>query len=100
MWAWGTEPFLELLIHPEVSGLARLLWWRETVRPAGDMSFWSSLALAPRTKSLGLSSWIPPTHPCLFLSQDRSLVRPPGKEAWWGSHLGRLSNVLVVTKNL
>lgn len=68
------------------------------MRLTGEISFWSSLALALRSTSLRLSGWILPT-PCLFVPAS-PISQTPGKEGWWGSYLGRLSNVLVVTKQL
>lgn len=51
----GMEPCLELLMHPEVSGLACVV----AVGPTEDISLWSSPALAQRTKTQGLSGWTP-----------------------------------------
>lgn len=58
----GMEPCLESLMHLEISGPACVV--AETaMRPAEDISLWSSPALAQRTKALDLSGRIP------FLSQ-------------------------------
>lgn len=96
MWARGSS--LGLLVHPKVLDWLCSFGGRKTVRLTGEISFWSSLALALRSTSLRLSGWILPT-PCLFVPAS-PISQTPGKEGWWGSYLGRLSNVLVVTKQL
>lgn len=59
---------------------------RTTLRRTREISFWSSPALALRSKSLSLSGWILPT-PCLFVPASpisQTLEKRSGGALTWG----------------